>query len=150
MKVNFNNFLFGISKVSVRELEARGLKVNMDKTKKIIVGREPAVGPQRGGYPCGVCGEGVGVNSVWCQGRSTWCHGRFSRLRNVNRAGDNYRCAACVRGPLATPREVAVEGGYLNKKSKLLDELPKGYNLFWPTNTGHKHPWYQLIYCAPC
>ena len=42
-----------------RELETRGVKVNMDKTKMIIVGREPAVRPQRGRYSCGVCGEGV-------------------------------------------------------------------------------------------
>ena len=74
------------------KLETRGLKVNMDKTKIIVVGREPAVRPQRGRYPCGVCGERVGVNSVWCQGCSRWCHGRCSGLRNVNRVGDNYRC----------------------------------------------------------
>ena len=53
-----------------RELETRGLKVNMDNTKVMVVGREPALKPQRGRYPCGICGEGVGVNSVWCQGCS--------------------------------------------------------------------------------
>ena len=32
----------------------------------------------------------------------------------MNRAGDNYRCVACVRSPVAMPWEVAVEGGMLN------------------------------------
>ena len=82
------------------ELKTRGLKVNMDKAKMTVVGREPGVSPQRGRYPCGVGGEGVGVNSVWCQGCSRWCYGRCSGLRNMNIA-DNYRCAVFGRGPMA-------------------------------------------------
>ena len=34
-----------------REMETWGLKVNINKTK--LMGREPAVRPQRGRYPCG-------------------------------------------------------------------------------------------------
>ena len=32
----------------------------------------------------------------------------------MKKAGDNNRCATCVRGPVAMPREVAVEGGMLD------------------------------------
>ena len=32
---------------------------NMNKTKIMVVGREPAVRPQRGRYPCGVCEGGL-------------------------------------------------------------------------------------------
>ena len=32
----------------------------------------------------------------------------------MNRTGDNYRCAVCVRGSVAMPWEVAVEGGMLD------------------------------------
>ena len=32
-----------------------------------MTGRDPGVRPQRGRYPCGVCGKGVGANSMWCQ-----------------------------------------------------------------------------------
>ena len=50
-----------------REIETRGrLKVNTNKTKLMVMGREPAVRPERGRYPCGVCGKGAGTNSIWC------------------------------------------------------------------------------------
>ena len=56
---------FGVWK---REMATRGLKVNINKTKLMVMGRELAVRPQRGSYPCGVCGKGVvRANSVWCQ-----------------------------------------------------------------------------------
>ena len=92
-----------------REMETRGLKVNMNKTKMMVVGREPAVRPQRGRYPCGVCGEGVGANSVWCQGCERWCHQRCSGLRNVGRAGDDFRCPTCREGAVAAPQNLVVE-----------------------------------------
>ena len=42
---------FGVWK---REMETRGLKVGIIKTKLMVTGREPAVRPQRGNYPFGV------------------------------------------------------------------------------------------------
>ena len=50
-----------------REMETRGLKININKIKLTVMGREPVVKPQRGRYPCRVCGKGVGANSIWCQ-----------------------------------------------------------------------------------
>ena len=43
---------FGVWK---REMETWGLKVNINKTKLMVMGGEPAVRQQRGSYPCGVC-----------------------------------------------------------------------------------------------
>ena len=40
-------------------MEIRGFKVNINKTKLMVFGREPAVRSQRGRYPSGVCGKGV-------------------------------------------------------------------------------------------
>ena len=54
---------FGVWK---REMETRGLNVNINKIKLMVMGREPAVRPQRGRYPCGVCSKGVGASSVLC------------------------------------------------------------------------------------
>ena len=62
---------FGVWK---REMETRGLKVNINKTKLMVMGREPAVRPQRGRYTCGVCSKGVGANSKCCQCCERWCH----------------------------------------------------------------------------
>ena len=66
---------FGVWK---REMETRGLKVNINKTKLMVMGREPAVRPQRGRYPSGVCDKGVRANSIWCQCCERWCHQRCS------------------------------------------------------------------------
>ena len=40
-----------------REMETRGLKLNVNKTKLMVMGTKPAVRPQRGRYPYGVCGK---------------------------------------------------------------------------------------------
>ena len=60
---------FGLWK---RETETGGLKVNLNKIKLMVMGREPAVRPKRGRYRCGVCGKGVGGNAIWCQCCETW------------------------------------------------------------------------------
>ena len=93
-----------------KEMETRGLKVNIkfNKTKLMEMGREPAVRPQRESYPCGVCGKGVGANSIWCQCCEKWCHHRCSGLRNLRRAGDNFRCPTCVKGVVVVPRRLEV------------------------------------------
>ena len=40
--------------------KTRGLKVNINTTMLMLMGREPAVRPQRGRYHCGVCGKELG------------------------------------------------------------------------------------------
>ena len=47
-------------------LERRGLKVNFKKIKMVTRGEMEDVF-QVGRYPCGVCGHGVGANSVLCR-----------------------------------------------------------------------------------
>jgi len=42
-----------------RGMEKRGLKVNMEKTKMMVLRRKSAVPLERGRYPCGCCGKGV-------------------------------------------------------------------------------------------
>ncbi len=53
-----------------QEFEAKGLRVNMDKTK--VVSSGPGMNPiiKSGKYPCGVCRKGVGHNSIKCVGCS--------------------------------------------------------------------------------
>lgn len=47
-------------------LEWRGLKLNFEKMKMRVVGGKTEAVIQVGRYPCGVCGQGVGPNSVLC------------------------------------------------------------------------------------
>ncbi len=53
---------------------------------------------ENGRYPCGCCGRGVGKNSVWCAGCEWWCYQRCSGVRDVHRAGVDFRCLTCVGG----------------------------------------------------
>lgn len=93
----------GESKTNVMELfeiwkkglEKSGMKVNIKKTKLMVSGgrvsREPR---QMGKFPCGVCGGGVGVNSILCSQCDKWCHKRCSGLSNINRVVD-FTCPTC-------------------------------------------------------
>ena len=73
-----------------------------------MMGIEPAVRPQRGRYPCGVCGKGIGANSKWCQCCGRWCHQRCSGLRNLRWAGDNFRFPTCVMGVVVVPQRLEI------------------------------------------
>ena len=57
-------------------MERRGLKVNLEKTKMVVTGGEVGDVVRVGRYPCGVCGCGVGANSVLCTACGKWCHKR--------------------------------------------------------------------------
>ena len=48
------------------EMEQRGLKINMDKTKLMVTGKKAKEIIQSGRGPCRWCGRDVGVNSVFC------------------------------------------------------------------------------------
>jgi len=47
-------------------VENRGMKVNMNKTKVIITGEWQKVMHKAVRWPCGVCGRGIGNNSIQC------------------------------------------------------------------------------------
>ena len=51
-----------------KRLEARGLRVNMCKTKIMISGKNLHPLRDSGKHPCGVCRKGVGSNSILCCG----------------------------------------------------------------------------------
>jgi len=47
-------------------MENRGMRVNMNKTKVMISGERQKVTQNAVRWPCGVCGRGVGNNSIQC------------------------------------------------------------------------------------
>lgn len=92
-------------------MEGRGLKVNMEKTKLMVTGKKIDEEVQRGRYPCGVCGLGVGRNSILCVVCNKWCHARCSRLKNLSRIV-GFRCSVCTekRGEVRKrPKEEVME-----------------------------------------
>src|SRR3989441_1024358 len=82
-------------------LKEKGLRVNIGKTKvmncKVGVGQVE----NSGKYPCGVCREEVGDNSIWCTSCKKWIHKRCSRvvgsLAKAAKVGD-FKCRNCSGG----------------------------------------------------
>ena len=59
-------------------MEAKGLRVNMGKTKIMVSGVNLQTLKDSGEYPCSVCRKGVGSNSIYCAGCSHWVHKKCS------------------------------------------------------------------------
>ena len=81
-------------------LEAKGLKVNMAKTKVMRCHDGAGIVEKVGKDPCSVCQKGVGCNSILCTQCRLWVHkkccgisGRLKKTMEVD-----YRCPVCVRG----------------------------------------------------
>ena len=80
-------------------VERRGLKVILEKTKMMVTGGGWRDVVRVGRYPCGVCGRGVGVNSVLCTACGKWCYKRCSGLGCLSAVAVSlFRCLACARG----------------------------------------------------
>ncbi len=56
------------------EMEHRGLKINMEKTKLMVTGNKARDRIHSERWPCGCCGRGVGANSILCSVCDKWCH----------------------------------------------------------------------------
>ena len=56
------------------EMEKKGLRLNMGKTKLMFSGLKLDVLRKSGKYSCGVCQAGVGRNAIKCGGCRQWVH----------------------------------------------------------------------------
>ena len=80
-------------------LEAKGLKVNAGKSKVMVGGEGAGDVEETGTWPCGVCGKGVGRNSLQCTSCRKWVHKRCSGVRgSLKAASEVFVCRKCVRG----------------------------------------------------
>jgi len=59
-------------------VENRGMRVNMNKTKVMINGERQKQVQKAVRWSCGVCGRGVGSNSIQCTCYQKWVHKKCS------------------------------------------------------------------------
>ena len=78
------------------EIEKKGLRVNMGKTKLMVSGSNLDVLRKSGKYSCGVCQAGVGRNAIQCGGCRQWVHKKFSGIKSPLTSDLNFRCARCL------------------------------------------------------
>ena len=76
-------------------LENKGLRVNMKKTKIMFRGGNMDTLIDTGVWPCGVCQSGVGRNSIFCSGCKHWVHKKCRGIRDRLVVDDNFQCDRC-------------------------------------------------------
>lgn len=80
-------------------MEAKGLKMNAGKTKVMVGGIGKGVMEETGAWPCGVCGKGVGGNSILCTKCHRWVHGRCSGVKGkLQTKSTTFVCGRCLTG----------------------------------------------------
>ena len=88
------------------EIEKRGLRVTMGKTKIMESGINLDVLKKSGKYLCGVCQSGVGSsNAIFCGGCKRWVHKKCSGIKGPLRPDPEFRCARCLGTARAIDKE---------------------------------------------
>ena len=80
-------------------LEAKGLRVNVAKTKVLKCHKKCGQVQETCKYPCGVCKKGVGRNSILCGTCGKWIHHKCSGVKGKLKSIEfEFKCATCVAG----------------------------------------------------
>jgi len=66
----------------------------MNKTKVMIRGERPKVTQKAVRWPCGVCGRGVGNDSIQCTSCKKWVHRKFSGIKG--KVMKSFICRGCL------------------------------------------------------
>ena len=77
-------------------MEAKGLRVNIHKTKIMKSGTSKGPVFALGKYPRGVCKKGVGRNSIHCTFCKHWIHKRCSGLKGRLINSTSFKCLSCL------------------------------------------------------
>ena len=82
-------------------MELKGLRVNIGKTKVMRFQVRIGQAEDSGKYPCGLCREGVGDNSIKCVACHKWVHKRCSGISGRLRCDADFHCKRCMDGDSA-------------------------------------------------
>ena len=106
------------------EMEKKGLRVNMRKTKIMESGINLDVLKKSRKYPCGVCQSGVGSsNAIFCGGCKRWVHKKCSGIKGPLRPDPEFRCARCLGTVRAIDERKVSEVEVGNEKLEVVPEF---------------------------
>jgi len=81
----------------------RGMRVNMNKTKVMISGERQKLLQKAARWPCGVCGRGVGGNSIQCTRCHKWVHKKCSGIKeSMYKVMRSFTCRGCSNPVIST------------------------------------------------
>ena len=79
-------------------MEQKGLKVNMGKTKVMNCKVRQGQAENSGKFPCGMCKNGVGRNSICYTKCKKWIHIKCSGIRSRLETVVGSQCTNCSQG----------------------------------------------------
>ena len=92
------------------------MKVNVGKTKLMKFSKDAEGHVETGRFPCGVCGKGVGVNSIMCTKCNKWVHGKCSGLKKGAMGTTKlFTCKSCSAGTIKTAKSEKGEYEVVNQ-----------------------------------
>ena len=77
------------------DLENKGLRVNMKKTKVMFSGQNKNMLLNFSMWPCGVCWSAVGSNSIFCTRGKHWMHNKRTKIHGRLVENVRFRCDRC-------------------------------------------------------
>jgi len=79
------------------------MKVNMNKSTVMIRGERQKPLQKAARWPCGVCGRGVGSNSIQCTTFPKWVHKKCSGIKgNMYKVIRSFICRGCSNPVIST------------------------------------------------
>jgi len=92
-------------------VENRGVRVNMNKTKVMISGERQKPMQKAARWPCGACGRGVGSNSIQCTSCQKWVHKKCSGIKgSMYKVMKSFICRGCSN-PVTSTGPTSVDIG---------------------------------------
>ena len=99
-------------------MEAKGLRVNMGKTKVMVSGKGLAPVKKEGKYPCPICHKGTGSGAIGCTSCRQWVHSAAKcsgvHVTLSKEQIPTYVCRACtgehVDQAVQSPEPLVLEG----------------------------------------
>jgi len=78
-------------------VESKGMRVNMNKTKVMISEERQMVRQKAVRWPCGVCNKGVGSNSLQCTSCQKCVHNKCSGIKgSMSKVAKSFICRGCL------------------------------------------------------
>jgi len=95
-----------IKKLNVwkNNVEDRGMRVNMNKTKVMISGERQKPEQKAARWPCDLCGRGVGSNSIQCTSCQKWVHKKCNDIKgSTYKVMRSFICRGCSNPVISRP-----------------------------------------------
>jgi len=103
-------------------VESKGMRVNMNKTKVMISGERKKVRQKAVRWPYGVCCKEVGSNSLQCTSCQKWVHKKCSGIKgSMLKVAKSFICRGCLN-PVTSASRTSVDIG-ASAKLELVDKF---------------------------